>query len=160
VRSSEKAVTKRQGIDVIRPLCLACVCFLAGMAFQQSRTIPLTVEAASDHLYELMIYHTLPGKAHALESVFRGVSRLQAKHGLHALGYWVPKADSTGSQDTFVYLLCHVDRQSADADWNALHADPAFQPFFKSAAPLIQKKNGNYLVDEIYISPTEYSDLK
>jgi hypothetical protein len=99
-----------------------------------------------------MIYHALPGKARALESVFQGVSKLQAQHGLHAVGYWVPKDDGPEWQDTFVYLLAHTDRQSAENNWKALHADPAFEPFFKSAAPLIQQKNGSYLVDEVYMS--------
>lgn len=160
MRSREVAANDHRVFSLLRFLCLACVCFLAGMVFQQSRLRPSPVEAASDHLYELMIYHARPGGAPALESIFRDVSPLQAKHGLHAIGYWVPKDNDPAWQDTFVYLLAHADRPSAEKNWNALHADPAFKRFRDAAAPLIQQKNGDYLVDEVYMSPTVYSDAK
>jgi hypothetical protein len=41
-----------------------------------------------------------------------------------------------------------------------LHADPTFQPYFKAAAPLIQRINGDYRVDEVYMRPTDYSTSK
>ena len=141
-------------------VCVACLFFFAGMLFQSRLFRSEPVEAASDHLYELMIYHALPGEGPALESIFRDVSELQAKHSLNAVGYWVPKGDDPAWKDTFVYLVVHSDRQSADANWNALHADPAFQPYFKAAAPLIQQPNGNYRVDQVYMHPTDYSASK
>ena len=144
----------------IRLVCVACVFFSAGMLFESRlfRTEP--VKAASDHLYELMIYHSLPGKAPALESIFRDVSKLQANHKLYAVGYWVPKDDDPAWKNTFVYLVVHSDRKSAETNWNALHADPDFQPYFKAAAPLIQQINGDYRVDEVYMRPTDYSASK
>lgn len=146
--------------SLLRFVCLASVFFFAGMAFQQRLLRASPVEAASDHLYELMIYHARPGKAPALESIFRDVSPLQTKHGVHAVGYWVPKDNDPAWQDTFVYLLAHADRASAERNWNALHADPAFKRFRDAAAPLIQQGHGGYLVDEVYMSPTGYSDAK
>lgn len=146
--------------NVIRLVLVACLFFVAGMLFQARYFHSQPVEAASEHLYELMIYHALPRKAPALESIFQNVSKLQTKHGLNAVGYWVPKDDSPEWKDTFVYLLVHSDRQSAEANWNALHADPAFHPYFEAAAPLIQQKNGNYQVDEVYMGPTQYSVSK
>jgi len=127
------------------------------MLFQSRLIRSDPAEAATDHLYQLMIYHALPGKAPALESIFRDVSKLQAKHGLNAVGYWVPKDDDPAWKNTFVYLLVHTDHQSAETNWKALHADPAFQPYFKAAAPLIQEVNGDYRVDEVYMRPTAYS---
>lgn len=146
-----------QGLSLI---AVGGMLFFSGMAFQKGRLSPMPVEAASGHLYELMVYHALPGKATALETIFRDVSHLQAQHGLHAIGYWVPKDNDPAWRDTFVYLLVHADRQSAEANWKALHADPAFKPFRAAAAPLIQQKDGDFLVDEIYMSPTKYSDFK
>lgn len=151
---------RRRGIGAIRLTCVSCLCFFAGMMFQTHRIHSVPVEAASDHLYELMIYHALPGKAPVLESIFQDVSKLQAKHGLNAVGYWVPKDDDPAWQDTFVYLLVHSDRQSAETNWTHLHADPAFEPYFKAAAPLIQQKDGNYQVDEVYMRPSSFSDSK
>ncbi len=112
----------RRGAGAFRFVCVSCLCFLAGMGFQTLRIHSESVEAASGHLYELMVYHAVPGKAPALESIFKDVSKLQAKHGLSALGYWVPKDDSPMWKDTFVYLVVHLDRQTAEANWNALHA--------------------------------------
>lgn len=96
----------------------------------------------------------------ALESVFRDVSVLQAKHGLKVVGYWVPSGNEPAWDNTFAYLIEHPSRKAAEANWSALHADPAFQPYFKTAAPLIQHAEGNYKVDEVYMRPTEYSAMK
>ena len=142
------------------PAGIALISFVAGMLFHAHRSGTEVVEAASGHVFELMIYHTLPGKAGALESVFQDVSRLQAKHGLRSVGYWVADGSDQAWKDTFVYVVVHPDRQAAEAHWSALHADPAFQPYFKAAAPLIQQVDGNYRVDEIYMRPTDYSAMK
>jgi hypothetical protein len=107
-----------------------------------------------------MIYHTLPGKAPALESIFHNVSKLQAKHGLNAVAYRVPNGNDPAWENTFVYLVVHSGRHSAEANRNALHADPAFRPYFNAAAPLIQQAHGNYKVDEVYVRPTDYSAMK
>ena len=44
------------------------------------------VRADSNRVFQLMVYHTLPGKVPALESIFRDVSKLQAKHDLNVVG--------------------------------------------------------------------------
>jgi hypothetical protein len=152
--------TCRGAIRAASPVCVALIAFFAGMLFHARLTYSQRVEASSGHIFELMIYHTFPGETANLESVFRDVSKLQAKHGLHAVGYWVSNGNDPAWQNTFVYLLAHSDRKSAEANWNALHADPVFQPYFKAAAPLIQRTDGNYRVDEVYMRPTDYSAMK
>lgn len=153
-------LSDRSGNGVPRLVCVACLFFFAGMLFQSRVFHPAPVKAASEHVYQLMVYHALPGQAPALESIFRDVSKLQSQHGLNAVGYWLPQTDDPAWKDTFVYLLVHSDRQSAEANWNALHADPAFPPYFQAAAPLIQQVNGIYQVNLIYMSPTDYSASK
>ncbi len=150
----------RRVVKVAGPACIALMSFVAGVAFHSWVSCGDRVEAASDHVFQLMIYHTLPGKAPALESIFRDVSKLQAKHGLNAVGNWVPEENDPVWENTFVYLLDHPSREAAEANWNALHADPEFQPYFKAAAPLIQQANGIYQVDLVYMRPTDYSALK
>lgn len=120
---------------------------------------PVNVHADSDRTFELMIYHTQPGKAGDLESIFRDVSKLQANHHIVAVGYWVPNEDSTW-KDTFVYLVAHPSMEEAKKNWDALHSDPAFLPFRKAAAPLIQRVDGAYKVDEVFMRPSDYSALK
>jgi hypothetical protein len=137
----------------------ALVAFVAGSFFTSHFTHLQAVRADSSRVFELMVYHTLPGKAPALESVFRDVSKLQTKHNLNAVGYWVPGDDSTW-KNTFIYLVVHPSLEEANKNWDALHADPAFLPYRKAAAPLIEQVGGDYNVDEVYMRPTDYSPMK
>lgn len=151
---------RQRTLKIASPACIALISFLAGALFTTHIMYPKPVKADTHQVFELMIYHTLPGKVPALESIFRDVSKLQAKHGLKAIGYWVPQDTNPAWKNTFVYLVAHPSRESAEKNWNALHADPAFQPYFNAAAPLIQQANGDYNVDEIYMRPTDYSETK
>lgn len=137
----------------------ALLSFLAGglVSLRLERAEP--VKAAGDRVFELMIYHTLPGKAPDLESVFRRSYKLQAKYGLDVVGYWVPN-DDPAWKDTFIYLIAHPSRPEADAHWKAFHADAAFPPLRAAAAPLIRQENGEYKVDEIFMRPSDFSRMK
>jgi NIPSNAP len=107
-----------------------------------------------------MVYHTQPGKVPALESIFKDLSKLQAKHGLNVIGYWVPNDDSPAWKDTFVYLIAHPSKDEATKNWAALHADPDFLPYRVAAVPLIETVNGAYHVDEVFMDPTDFSEMK
>ena len=115
--------------------------------------------ADSHRVFELMIYHALPGKAPALESIFRDVSKMQEKCGVHVIGYWVPDEDPAW-KDTFIYVVAHPSREDADKNWAALHTDPAFPPYRKAAAEIIEKSGEGYKVDEVYMRPSDFSALK
>jgi hypothetical protein len=117
------------------------------------------VKADSNRVFELMVYHTASGKVPDLESIFRDVSKLQAKHHLNVVGYWVPD-DDPGWANTFIYLVAHPSQEEAKKNWDALHADPAFPQFRKQAAQLIEKVNEEYWVDEVYMRPTDYSAMR
>jgi hypothetical protein len=117
------------------------------------------VRAESNRVFQLMVYHTAPGKVPELESIFRDVSKLQAKHDLNVVGYWVPDEDSPW-KNTFVYLVAHSSKDDAKTHWNALHADAAFPPYRKAAAPLIEQVNGQYNVEEVFMRPADYSAMK
>jgi hypothetical protein len=117
------------------------------------------VKAASDRVFELMIYHTIPGKVPELEAIFREVSKLQDKHDMKVVGYWVPNEDPAW-KNTFIYVIAHPSREVAEKNWMALHADPSFPAYRKAAEPLIEKANGEYNVDAIYMRPTDFSALK
>jgi hypothetical protein len=135
------------------------VSFVAGSLFTIRLTHLNPVRAESHRVFELMIYHAMPGKGPALESLFRDVSKLQAKHGLDVIGYWVPKDDPAWS-DTLIYLVAHPSRDEATKNWHALHADPEFPPYRKSAEPLIQKADDQFKVDEVYMRATDYSAMQ
>jgi hypothetical protein len=134
--------------------------FVCGALVTAHLTHVQEVKADSNRVFELMVYHTEPGKAPALESVFKGVSKLQTKHGLNAIGYWVSDDSSAAWRDTFVYLIAQPNPEVAKKNWDALHADPAFLPYRNAAVPLIEKENGEFHVDEIFMHPTDYSEMK
>jgi hypothetical protein len=137
----------------------AVASFAAGSLFTSRVANPREVRAESDRVFELMIYHTVPGKVPALESIFRDLSKMQAKYNLNVVGYWVPNEDPAW-KDTFVYLVVHPSRKEADANWEALHADPAFPPYFKAAQPLIEKLNGGFNVEQVYMRPSDFSAMR
>jgi hypothetical protein len=133
--------------------------FAAGSLFT-GRLIRLSeARADSNRVFELLVYHTIPGKAPALESIFRDVSTLQAKHGVNVVGYWVPNEDPTWT-NTFIYLVAAPNREDLKKNWAALHADPAFPEFRNQASEIIEKTDKGYSVDEIYMRPTDFSAMK
>jgi NIPSNAP len=159
VNNDSRLIFSSKAMKSASVAAIALISFLAGTFFPRI-THPQIVQADSDHVFELMVYHALPGKAQDLESVFQGLSKLQAKHGLKAIGYWLPDSKDPAWENTFVYLLDHPSREAAETNWNALHSDPAFPPYRKAAAPLIQQVDGEYKVDEVYMRPSIYSDMK
>lgn len=137
----------------------AMVSFAAGSLFAVSLTRPNQVRADSNRVFELLIYHALPGKGPALESNFRDVAKLQAKHDLDVIGYWVPNEDPAW-QDTFIYLVAHPSRDEAQKNWRALHSDGEFPPYREAAKPLLQKIGQEYKVDEVYMRPADFSAMR
>jgi NIPSNAP len=133
----------------------ALISFAAGSAATARLMHVKEVRADSDRVFELNVYHAVPGKVPALESRFRDASRLLAKHNLNVVGYWVPDKDSSWG-NTFIYLVAHSSREEANKNWDAFHADPAFQEYRRSeqADKLIEK------VDETFMRPTDYSPMK
>jgi hypothetical protein len=137
----------------------ALLSFAAGSLVTARLTHLNQVRADSNRVFQLMVYHTVPGKVPALESIFRDVSKLQAKHDLNVVGYWVPNDDPAWA-DTFIYIVAHPSREEAKKNWDALHADPAFPEYRKQAAPLIERADEGYKVNEVYMRPTDYSAMK
>ena len=89
---------------------------LVSFAIGSLYAVPLAhlreVRADSDRVFELMIYHTLPGKAPALEAIFRDDSKLMAQHGLDVVGFWAPNEDPAW-KDTFIYVVAFPSRNEA-----------------------------------------------
>ena len=135
---------------------IALVSFAAGSLITARLAHVNEVKADSNRVFELRIYHAVPGKAPALETRFRDTaSKLLAKHGLKAVGYWVPES-APAWDNTFVYILAHPSREEAKKNWDAMFADPAFQAMSKSeqAEKLVEK------VDSTYMHPSDFSPMK
>jgi hypothetical protein len=138
----------------------AMLSFAAGSLLTGRLMHLIQVRADSNRVFELMVYHTVPGKVPALESIFREVSKLQAKHDLNVVGYWVPDDEDPAWANTFIYLVAHPSRDEAKKNWDALHADPAFPEYRKQAVPLIEKADQAFKVDEVYMHPSDFSAMK
>jgi hypothetical protein len=157
----------KQGLGVISRLkfkgWMVCGTALVSFAVGSLLTARLThlnqVRADSHHVFELMIYHTIPGKANELEEIFRGDSKLMAQHGVNVIGFWVPN-ESPGWKDTFVYVVDFPSREEAKKRWAELHADPATRPYVEAAKLILEKVNEEYRVDEVYMRPSDFSPMK
>jgi NIPSNAP len=137
----------------------ALLSFAAGSLMVVDVTHADETKLDSNRVFELLIYHTLPGKAPALESVFREASKVMAKHGINVVGFWVPNEDPAW-KDTFIYVVAHPSREEAKRNWDALHGDTAFRPYIEAAKPLLDKVGKVFRVDEVYMRPTDFSPMK
>jgi hypothetical protein len=135
---------------------IALVSFAVGSLMTARLAYTNHVRADSDRVFELRVYHTVPGKVSALVSRFRDTaSKLLAKHDLDAVGYWVPE-DAPASDNTFIYILAHPSREQAKKNLDAMRADPGFQEMVKSeqADKLVER------VDSTYMHPTDFSPIR
>ena len=138
---------------------IALLCFAAGSLITARLMRVRAVRAENNRVFELMIYHTLPGKAHELEAIFREHSKLMAKHGLDVVGFWVPNEDPEW-KDTFVYVLAFPSREEATKRWREIHNDPDTRPDVEAAKLIIEKVGGQFHVDEVFMRPTDFSAMK
>ena len=113
------------------------------------------VRADNNRLFELRIYHDLPGKLPVMEARFREkTSKLLAKHNLNVVGYWVTTGPSE-SQNAFIFMLAHQNQDEAKKNWTSLIQDPEFKEIEK--AELTEKTLDK--AEVIYMSPTDFSPI-
>src|SRR5271168_4617945 len=111
---------------------IALVSFAAGSLITARLVHINQVRADNNRVFELRVYHTVPGKVPELESQFRDTwSKLLAKHDLKVVGYWVPEG-APAWDNTFIYLVAHSSQEEAKKNWDAMFADPAVQEALKS----------------------------
>ena len=117
-------------------------------------TVSQSQAQSPNHVYELRMYHTMPGKLDALDKRFRDATdRIFRKHDMKAVGYWLPQ----NTPDLYIYVLEHPSREAATKNWAAFNADPEW---VKAKAE--SEANGKLVdhVDDYYMNPTDYSKLK
>jgi len=139
-----------------RVCAMALLSFVAGSLITARLADIHHARADSNRIFELRLYHTLPGKVPALESRFRDTtSKLLAKHDLNVVGYWVPE-NTPAWDNTFIFMLAHASMDEAKRNWAAFAADPGFQAVLKSeqAEKTVEK------VDVTYMRPTDFSPTK
>ena len=136
-----------------RLVALTALSFAAGSLL----TRQIDVHAADSHVYELRVYHTLPGRLPALETRFREHTiEIFNHHHMTSVGYWTPQ-DSPQKDNTLIYILEHPSREEAKKNWAAFAADPEWQAVAKASeadGKIVEK------VDSTYMDPTDFSKLK
>ena len=134
---------------------VALVAFAAGSLIT-ARWMPVNqVSADSNRVFELRVYHAVPGKVPALESSF--ATQVQAARQTRSEGCGLLGARGAPAWDnTFIYLVAHSSREEAKKNWDAMRADPATQELLKSeqADKLVEK------VDSTYMRPEDFSPMK
>ncbi len=74
-------------------------------------------------IYELRIYHAMPGKLKTLTKRFETTTiKFWDKHGIRPVGFWTSVI--SGSSNDLYYLLAWQDLAEREAKWNAFQSDP------------------------------------
>ena len=110
--------------------------------------------AGSTTVYELRIYHVLPGKIEDLAARFRDhTMKLFANHGIKSVAYW-RALDEPVKSSTFFYMLEHPSREAAAANWKTFQDDPAWKAVKAKSeenGPLVEK------IDSTFLTLTDFS---
>ena len=110
--------------------------------------------AGSAKVYELRIYHVVPGKLDSLVARFRDYTdKLFAKHGMKSVAYWTA-LDEPEKSSSFFYILEHPNREAAAANWKAFQDDPEWK-----AVKAKSEENGKLVekVDSTFLTLTDFS---
>jgi hypothetical protein len=102
----------------------------------------------SAKVYELRIYHVVPGKLDSLAAGFRDYTdKLFSKHGIKSVAYWTALDEPAKSNKLF-YILEHASREAAAANWKAFQDDlewKAVKAKFEENGNLVEKIDSTYL---------------
>ena len=107
-------------------------------------------------IYELRVYHTLPGKLPALLKRFDTITlKIWERHGIQQAGFWTVLVGNS-NQDLY-YLLKWESMAERERKWNAFQADPEWHQ--KRAET---EKNGAIVarVENAFLAPTSFSAVK
>jgi hypothetical protein len=140
-------------ISWLRLLAVAVLSFAAGSLFTRIQE----VRAQSNRVFELRVYHVNPGKLDALRTHFREHTLpMFRKYHITGIGFWDPQ-DQPESENTWIYIVAHPNREEAKKNWAAFQADPQWQKESKAAngdGQLVNK------IDSTFMDPFEFSPLK
>ena len=107
-------------------------------------------------VYELRIYHCMPGRLQDLNKRFENVTlKLWEKHGIRQVGFWTDVIGNNSSKLT--YMLEWNSLAEREQKWNAFMSNPEWQ-----TAKAETEKNGQLVarVENSILSPTTYSKMK
>ena len=107
-------------------------------------------------IYELRVYHSVPGRLPALLSRFQNHTlRIWAKHGIKQAGFWTTLVGESNQQLT--YFLVWESLAERETKWGAFTADPEW-----IATRAETEKDGQIVqnVSSQFLAPTAFSSVK
>ena len=107
-------------------------------------------------IYELRIYHAVPGRLPALVSRFQNHTlRIWEKQGIRQAGFWTTLIGETNQQLT--YMLAWDSMAEREKRWGAFLADPEW-----IATSAETEKNGQLVqtISNELLAPTSFSSVK
>ena len=107
-------------------------------------------------LYELRIYHCVPGRLPDLNKRFANITlKIWEKHAIRQAGFWTTLIGE--SNHSLHYLLAWESLADREKKWDAFQADPEWH-----AARAETEKNGPIVarVENHILAPTPYSVVK
>jgi hypothetical protein len=107
-------------------------------------------------IYELRVYHCLPGRLPALLKRFETATlEIWARHGIKQAGFWTVLVGENSND--LVYLLKWRSMADRERRWNAFAADPEWAE--KRAA---SEKDGPIVasISNSFLAPTAFSSVK
>src|SRR5258708_2325549 len=144
-------------LRLFRSCTLGALAFAAGSLLTVRFLKTEEVQAQSSRVFELRVYHCLPGRLPALQARFRDHTiGIFTKHHITSVGYWTPQ-DASTKDNTLIYLLAHDSRESARKNWAEFGADPEWRQVAKASeadGKIVEK------IDSTFMDPTDYSPIK
>jgi NIPSNAP len=107
-------------------------------------------------IYELRVYHAVPGKLPAIVNRFETITLgIWARHGIRQAGFWTTLVG--GSNQTLTYLLAWESLAERETKWTAFQNDPEW--IAKRAETEKDGQIVSYIVNEL-LAPTSFSSVK
>jgi NIPSNAP len=128
---------------------LPAAAFLPASVWAAAQRDTASSSQTPELVYELRVYHALPGKLGDLLARFRDhTTKLFERHGIKNVAYWTPLEEPEKS-NTLIYILQHPSREAATANWKSFQDDAEWKSVRdKSEAngKLVEKIDSTYLV--------------
>jgi len=109
---------------------------------------------SSAGVFELRVYHAVPGKLGELQARFRDHTiGIFNRHGIKSVAYWTP-LDEPEKSNTLIYILQHPSREAAAANWKSFQDDPEWKSVKEKS-----EANGKLVekIDSTYMALTDFS---
>jgi hypothetical protein len=125
-----------------------------GVGYFAGRESPVAAQS-QNRLLEIRTYVT-PDKTglDALVNRMRSEKQIFDRLGMKSVAFFVA-AEPPKSENTFIYILAHENRERAKENWSKFGPDPEWKDLLSKSAPTGQLK-----IESVFVTPTDFSPLK